>query len=142
MELFLFSASQVFVSCTLRFCCLVHTHLELLCLPCELILLSLYNVSLPLVIFFSLKTTFSNAKRATTTLFDKVYVTHLMPPFCFHLTYAIKFEGSFLWTEYSLVILFYLLCSICFWLVYAYYLHLISVCISFTFKDNYWNIST
>lgn len=50
---FLISALSAFVSCILQLCCLVHTHLGLLCLPGGLIHLLLCNILLcPWLFFF------------------------------------------------------------------------------------------
>lgn len=75
--------------------------------------------------FLFLKSTFSDTNIDTPTFLDNIYTLYLVPSFCFHPTYVIEFEGSFLWTAYSLVIPFILSASICI---------LISICIWFTFK--------
>lgn len=58
--LFLLSVLYIFASHVINFCCLVHTHLGLLCWLGEWALLSLYNVALSLVLFFALKSTLSD----------------------------------------------------------------------------------
>lgn len=87
---------SIFALHILKLCCLVHSHLGLLCLLVALTLLSLNNVPLlSLVTVFVLKTSLSDINIATPTFFILMLI-YLFPSFYIHRIYIIILKGSFL----------------------------------------------